>query len=240
MANILKMSYLPLGYDSPSVALAKIRANFSDIGDYIDNALEHLYNTTCKMAGGVVWGMELSANGLSIDISPGVVIIDDVIIETEAFSVGARRNTSGFVFLAFGSDGYKYHIGSADEIPPGYSYIILGSYSATGSSVSVSNSSRDDAIPIANRYASGSFTLYVAAHQTVIYTVEHDEEFVIPGYITVSLSGTYSSDFYAGVYGQENVTPTSFEVEVANTGDVGANIEVSWTRTGMMKSNPLG
>jgi len=245
---LLSMDYSPLGKDAPLTALRKIRSSFSMAESYLNYDMAYMDSTLYELAGGVVFGMDVTASGLNITVSPGVAIINNVVVEDSGVSLGVNDNSSGYILLCYNNYGHKYHVGSLSNVPSDYSYIILATYTASNGSVQISYSSRNDATTLYNGSISGSLSEYVNPYETKIVEVDHeaDGKVVIPGYITINVARDYYSGYYytnnvtARVYKQETVTPTSFEIEIINTMGWGTTADISWVRTGIINTNPVG
>jgi len=245
---LLDMDHSYLGPDSPLVALKHIRDSFNMAIGYLNDDMYYCDKTIQAIAGGVVFGLELSASGNDITVSSGVAIINDVVIEASDFSIGVSDNSSGYILLCYTQQGgYKYYCGPLSGVPDTYAYIVLATYVSSSGSVTFSYTERDDAVTMYNSSISGSLSRDLEPYETLITTVDHSAiaSFPIPGYITVSVDSYfyhayyYTGQFWVGVYGQENVTPTSFQVEIINNKAWPAHATVTWTRTGIMNANPV-
>lgn len=249
---ILGMDYRYLGKDSPLVAQRKITYNFEWAESYGNEDMYYTGRTLFECAGGVIFGLEMTVSGKYISVSSGVAVINDIVKEVSSFNIGVKSNTSGYILLTFTETGYKYYCGNVSDLPSGYSYIILGSYTDTNGTVTVSESSRMKSTPILKSSITGTEEVAVGAHETKIVEIDHSStgEFEIPGYITTTMSNgyyygsvplqsgySYASNFITDVTQRENATPSTFRLEVTNTTSSPSTALITWVRSGIMRVN---
>lgn len=202
-----------------------------DVENRLENSLYELFGS------GVLDGMEASiGTGLSVDVTAGYALIG-IVVDYAGGTVSVEANQSdGKIYFA--QNGLFY-----TSPPSGVAYFEFCSYVSDASSVT-SVGSVTKVMPCRLTTITDTFTnVAVGATHTLDYLVDHSSlgEFVIPGFITVSVSP--SNVFTIEHIDMEDDTGTTFKVRVSREAayqsayeqsGLYAECDITFTRTGIM------